>query len=169
MPSILIRKAHGEKDLADVRRLMREYGQHLANNPSGAASICLQDYEQELKHLPEGYVVILLAEVDGAPAGCVALREIAGLERACEMKRLWVSDTFRGLRLGRRLVEEALAWASRKEFQTMYLDTVPAAMPEANKLYADLGFRPVERYNQNPVAGLEFFSKPLRSASDNLK
>jgi GNAT superfamily N-acetyltransferase len=167
MRSIAIRKAHGDKDLADVRRLMSEYGQHLADNPSGAASICLEGYEQELARLPEGYAVILLAEVDGVPAGCVALREIARPERACEMKRLWVSTGFRGLRLGRRLVEEALAWAERQGFDAMYLDTVPDAMPDANKLYASLGFRPVERYNQNTVAGVEFFSRPIRSASDN--
>src|SRR5438445_7876028 len=103
MPSIAIRQAHGDKDLADVRRLMREYGQHLASNPSGAASICLEGYEQELARLPEGYAVILLAEVDGTPAGCVALRELARPERACEMKRLWVSADFRRLRLGRSL------------------------------------------------------------------
>ena len=167
MPHTAIREARRDKDLADVRRLMREYGQHLAGNPSGAASICLEGYEQELARLPEGYAVILLAEIDGMPAGCVALREIERPERACEMKRLWVSTGFRGLRLGRLLVEEALAWADRQGFDAMYLDTVPAAMPDANKLYASLGFRPVERYNKNTVAGVEFFSRPIRRASDN--
>jgi ribosomal protein S18 acetylase RimI-like enzyme len=150
-----------------VRHLMREYGDHLANNPSGAASICLQGYEQELARLPDGYAVILIAEVDGARAGCVALREIARPERACEMKRLWVSTSFRGLRLGRSLVKEALTWAERNGFETMYLDTVPSAMPEANKLYASFGFRAVERYNQNNVAGVEFFSRPVGPVSDN--
>jgi GNAT superfamily N-acetyltransferase len=167
MPGIAIREAHGANDLPDVRRLMREYGQHLASNPSGAASICLEGYEQELARLPQGYVIILLAEVDGILAGCVALREIARPERACEMKRLWVSTSFRGLRLGRLLVEAALAWAECQGFEAMYLDTVPAAMPDANKLYASLGFRPVERYNKNTVAGVEFFSRPIRPASDN--
>jgi GNAT superfamily N-acetyltransferase len=83
------------------------------------------------------------------------------------MKRLWVSPEFRGLRLGRRLVEEALAWAGREGFEAMYLDTVPAAMPDANKLYASLGFSPVERYNKNTAAGVEFFSRPIRPRSDN--
>jgi GNAT superfamily N-acetyltransferase len=167
VPTIAIREAHGDKDLDNVRRLMREYGDHLANNPSGTASICLQGYEEELARLPEGYVTILLAEVDGKPAGCVALRKIERPERACEMKRLWVSAGSRGLQLGRRLVEEALTWAERNGFEAMYLDTVPAAMPEANKLYASFGFRPVDRYNRNNVAGVEFFSRPIRPASDN--
>jgi GNAT superfamily N-acetyltransferase len=162
-PMIVIREAHGEEDIAAARRLMREYGDHLANNPSGAANICLTGYERELEQLPEGYATILLAEVDGAPAGCVALREIKRPERACEMKRLWVGSGFRRLRLGRLLVEEALNWAEREGFEAMYLDTVPAAMPEANRLYASFGFKPVERYNRNDVAGVEFFSRPIKS------
>jgi hypothetical protein len=44
----------------------------------------------------------------------------------------------------------------------MYLDTVPAAMPEAVQLYTSLGFAPVERYNQNPVDGLAFFARQLK-------
>jgi hypothetical protein len=140
---------------------MQEYSDHLADSPSGAASICLTGYEQELRNLPEGYASILLAEVDGIPAGCVALREILRDRRACEMKRLWVASGFRGLGLGLRLVEQAIDWATIQGFQSIYLDTVPAAMPEAGRLYASLGFVPVERYNQNPLPGVEFFHRPL--------
>jgi GNAT superfamily N-acetyltransferase len=161
MPQIAIREAREKEDIAAARQLMREYGDHLASNPSGAASICLTNYEQELERLPEGYATILLAKSDGNAAGCVALREISRDEQACEMKRLWVNSNFRGLGLGRKLIEEALAWAIRGGYQAMYLDTVPAAMPEAGRLYASLGFIPVERYNDNPVAGVEFFAKRL--------
>lgn len=161
MPAIVIRAAQGEQDIAAVRRLMLAYGKFLSNNPSGAPSICLTGYEEELASLPNGYATILLAEVDGSSAGCVGLREIDRSERACEMKRLWVDGSFRGLQLGRILVEHALAWATDQGFAAMYLDTVPAAMPEANRLYTSLGFVPVERYNTNPVADIQFLRKPL--------
>ena len=39
----------------------------------------------------------------------------------------------------------------------IYLDTVPAAMPEANRLYEAMGFEPVPRYNDNNVADIAFF------------
>ncbi len=166
MPQIAIHPATDTKDIASVRRLMLEYGHFLSNSPSGAASICLSGYEQELARLPVNYDALLLAEVDGQPAGCVALHEITvanptGPELACEMKRLWVGPSFRGLGLGRRLIEESLSWATRHDYPAIYLDTVPSAMPEANRLYASLGFHPVERYNRNPVAGVEFFRRPL--------
>ncbi|WP_263368170.1 GNAT family N-acetyltransferase [Edaphobacter bradus] len=164
MAEILIRAASGG-DVAAVRELMRAYGEHLAADPHGAAGICLEDYAKELEGLPNPYLVLLLATVDGTPAGCVALKAIPSTAvpeaRACEMKRLWVDTRFRGTGLGRRLAEEALAWARRAGFEAMYLDTVPAAMPEANRMYAAMGFERVERYNQNPVANLVFLRKSL--------
>lgn len=157
----MVREAVGSEDWNAVRLLMRDYGDYLASNPSGAASICLAGYQEELERLPEGYGVLLLALVDGKPAGCVGVRTLQREERACEMKRLWVKGEFRGLGLGRRLAEEAIEWAKRIGFAAMYLDTVPAAMPEANRLYEAMGFVPVERYNQNTVADLVFFRLDL--------
>jgi len=161
MAEILVREAVGAEDVALVRRLMRAYGEHLAVNPAGAVDICIEDYERELEGLPGPYVALLLASVDKAAAGCVALKTLHLEERACEMKRLWVDGGFRGFGLGRRLVEEAIGWAQRMGFEAMYLDTVPAAMPEANRLYEAMGFVQVERYNENPVADIVFFRRGL--------
>lgn len=157
MAEIVVREAVGAEDVRAVRRLLRAYGDYLAANPAGAANICIEGYAEELERLPEVYFVLLLAEVDGVAAGCVALRRVAKDESGCEMKRLWVDGGFRGLGLGRRLVEEAIGWAKRMGWKTMYLDTVPAAMPEANRLYAAMGFEGTERFNENPLLGVVFF------------
>jgi hypothetical protein len=157
MVEIVVREAVGADDIAAVRTLLRAYGDYLAANPAGAANICIQGYGEELERLPEPYFALLLAEVDGVAAGCVALRRVARDESGCEMKRLWVDGAFRGFGLGRRLVEQAILWAKGLGFKAMYLDTVPAAMPEANRLYAAMGFEPTERYNENPISGVAFF------------
>lgn len=156
-------EAIGAEALERARGLMREYGAHLAANPSGAANICLVGYEAELAELRGAYEVILVATVEGQAAGCVALKPIAtGTEEgACEMKRLWVGNGFRGLGLGRRLVEDAIRWAEQHGYGAMYLDTVPAAMPEANALYERIGFVRVGRYNDNSVADVVFFRRGL--------
>ena len=164
MADVSINLAVSPQDVADVRQLMAAYGKYLEANPHGAR-ICLQDYEQELAGLPAPYLVLLLARADGAPAGCAALKAVrrpamAG-ERACEMKRLWVGLEFRGLGLGRRLVEEAIAWAKQQQYDALYLDTVPAAFPEASRLYQALGFVEIERYNDNPVKNVAFFRLKL--------
>jgi hypothetical protein len=144
---------------------MQAYGEYLGDHPGGAANICLEGYARELESLPSGYILLLLALVDDVAAGCVALRQIDLEERVCEMKRLWVDSPFRGLRLGRLLVEAAIAWAQREGFEAMYLDTVPAAMPEANRLYQGMGFVPVERYNKNPLTDVVFFRRDLHKGT----
>jgi GNAT superfamily N-acetyltransferase len=161
MAEILIKEAVDSSDIAQVRGLMQAYGDYLAANPNGAANICLEGYAKELDGLPEPYLALLLATVDGIAAGCVALKAInpapTSEDRACEVKRLWVEIGFRGHGLGRRLMEEALAWARRMGFEAIYLDTVPGAMPEANRLYEVMGFKRVARYNSNPVVDVVFY------------
>jgi ribosomal protein S18 acetylase RimI-like enzyme len=162
VPTIAIHPALTPADVDHVRTLMRTYGAYLAANPAGAASICLEGLETELAGLPSGYEALLLATVDQNPAGCVAIKLVKKPnERACEMKRLWVAGPCRGLKLGRQLVEAAIAWSRTAGFHAMYLDTVPAAMPQANALYERLGFERVDRYNDNPVPDLAFFRLPL--------
>jgi len=175
IPQILIREAAGAEDIAIVRRLFAHYGEYLAANPAGAANICIENYERELDSLPGPYAppggVLLLAFVDGVAAGCCALRPLRQTvampgEIAIELKRLWVEPRARGLRLGHALLQAAIAHAEYLGCTAMYLDTVPAVMPEANRLYAALGFEQVDRYNKNPVAGVIFFRKSLRNEAE---
>jgi hypothetical protein len=41
------------------------------------------------------------------------------------------------------------------------LDTAPAAMAAANRLYRAMGFVEVERYHDNPVLGIVFYRLEL--------
>jgi GNAT superfamily N-acetyltransferase len=163
-----VREAVGSEDVETVRCLMRAYAAYLAANPSGAANICIENFERELAGLPGQYQapdgVLLLASVDGAPAGCCAVRIVRPErvpQRGCEMKRLWVGQDFRGFGLGKKLAEAAIQWATAAGYEAMYLDTVPAAMPEANRMYESLGFQRVDRYNNNLVDDVIFFRRSL--------
>jgi ribosomal protein S18 acetylase RimI-like enzyme len=167
-PTILIRAVRdfNVDDLESVRGLMREYAAYLGSNPAGAANICLVGYDDELAGLPRPYVapgVLLFALVNGEAAGCVGLKAVAE-PGALELKRLWVGSAFRGLGLGRKLMQAAINHARETRAKAVLLDTVPAAMPEANRLYAAMGFRPVERYNDNDVADVVFFRLDLIEA-----
>jgi ribosomal protein S18 acetylase RimI-like enzyme len=171
-----IRQAVDPGALNIARTLLREYADYL-NRSLGEEHICLASYEQELAGLPGPYSsprgVILLAFVGDKPAGCVALKPLKPDraldlgESPCEMKRLWVRPEFRGLSIGRALAVELIEYARHQGYTSMYLDTIPAAMQSANRIYQNLGFQPVKRYATNPILGVnpavavEFYRMPI--------
>jgi len=134
MADAQVRVAEGAADVEVARALMREYGDylaHLAEEPGRAASICISGYESELAGLPEPYVapgVLLLAWVEGEAAGCIALKAlrlkgaVAGEGgMALELKRLWVRRRFRGLALGRRLMQAAIDFGRRVRARCIWI------------------------------------------------
>lgn len=161
---ISIREASSSADVESIRILLREYAGHL-NASVGAEHICMDSYEDELAGLPGSYTppagALLLALDDSEPAGCGALKPLSptrvldSAEVACEMKRLWVRPQFRGRGVGRKLAMALLRCARKQGYTAMYLDTIPAAMQNANRIYTSLGFEQVERYGVNPLLGVE--------------
>jgi putative acetyltransferase len=100
-------------------------------------------FEDELAHLDRKYVAVLLARVDGTPAGCVALRRID--DTTCEMKRMFVDPAIQGAGVGRALANAILEEARRLGFTSMVLDT-SIRQVEAQSLYRKLGFEPTAPY-----------------------
>ena len=144
-----------DADAADadaLRELFREYFAWLG--PEGWFS----DVDAELAALPGGYDAILLVRDGDEIAGCVALRPLE--TGACEMKRLYVRPIARGSGIGRALVEASIVRARELGYRTMRLDTLPR-MDAARSLYLSLGFRQIERYNDNPIEGVLFFELQL--------
>jgi ribosomal protein S18 acetylase RimI-like enzyme len=95
-----------------------------------------------------------MAQVAGQPAGCVALRKLD--EASAELKRLYVRPQCRGHRLGRLLVEVAVARAREAGLKSVRLDTFPS-MIEAITLYRSFGFRQIEPYHSKALPGSIFF------------
>ena len=67
------------------------------------------------------------------------------------MKRLWVRPPQQGSGLGHKLAEAIVEAAQQRGYTAMYLDTMPQSMRAAYRLYSNMGFTAVDRYNQNPV------------------
>jgi putative acetyltransferase len=130
-----------------VRLLFREYGAGLG------VDLSFQDFDAELADPLGVYEIVLVAR-----GGCVALRRID--EATCEMKRLYVRPEARRSGLGRRLAEAIVAEGRSRGYRRMLLDTLPT-MTSARALYASLGFREIEPYRYNPVAGTTFLELVL--------
>ena len=131
----------GGDDLILLKTLLVEYAEAFDHR------LCFDAFEKELASLPEPYAdpdgALFLAKVDGASAGCVALKRLT--KRKAEMKRLFVRAGFRGHALGRRLTEAAADGARARGYRTLRVETVPATMGVAEALYRQLGFLPNEK------------------------
>src|SRR5260221_8117723 len=138
--------ARGTADIAEVRALFAEYAASLG------VDLCFQRFDEELAGLPGGYAPpegrLLLAWVDGRPAGCVALRR---LDRGiAEMKRLYVRPAFRGLRLGRALAGAVIAEARAAGYRRPRPDKL-APLREARSPYQAPRFPSLPPHYHKPL------------------
>jgi len=140
MGRFVVERGFSERDRPAIVALLREYEARVD------VSLCFQNFEAELAGLPGDYApprgqMLLARDAQGEGLlGMVALRPMRDGPELCEMKRLYVRPSARGLGLGRELALTAMAEARRLGYGRMCLDTLPS-MSEARALYRSLGFR----------------------------
>lgn len=106
---------------------------------------------------PGGAFVLATDQTDGATAACGGVLTIG--DRIGEIKRMWVAPAHRGVGLGRLLLADLEARSRSLGHHTVRLDT-NSVLTEAIAMYASAGYRPIERYNDNPFAQ-RWFEKRL--------
>jgi putative acetyltransferase len=156
-PRLAFTQVQSPAQIEQARELFLEYAQSLG------FSLCFQSFDQELAGLPGDYAPpegrLLLVKYRDQLAGCVALHKLeAGV---CEMKRLYLRPQFRGKGLGRVMAETLIAEARVTGCGKMRLDTVEPVMPNAVAMYRRLGFKEIEPYRANPIAGALYFELNL--------
>ncbi len=154
-PDIRLQTVVDGAPLDDIRRLFLEYQDDIG------IDLGFQGFADELSGLPGAYApplgALVLATVDGAAAGCCALRPLLDSDHgnACEMKRLFVRRAFRGFGLGRQLVEQTLLLAQQAGYDCVLLDTL-RDMEAARTLYHEIGFEEIPPYYHNPLPGAHY-------------
>lgn len=97
-------------------------------------------------------VHFITVTVDGRLAGCGAFVNVAG--EYAEIKRMFVSPEFRGLKLGRRLLDELERRALAAGLTVARLET-GIHQPEALALYEKAGYQrrgPFGEYREDPLS-----------------
>jgi GNAT superfamily N-acetyltransferase len=103
--------------------------------------------------------LFLVAEVDGAPAGCGAWR--VHRDGVVEVKRVYVEPAYRRRGLAQRLMAELERTAAAAGHRAVVLNS-GNRQPEALALYAALGYTPVAGYGVYARApGAVFLGKEL--------
>lgn len=146
----------GKPYIQQVKELIIEYTKWLGRNLS------FQNIDDELKDpakkytSPEGE---LLVAVEGEDVlGIIAYHKHS--DTRCEMKRLYVKPSCRGMKLGEKLIEELIAHARQAGYKEMVLDTI-VPLQSAIHLYKKLGFTECEPYYHNPMPDVLYFRKEL--------
>ena len=156
MSGVRISEVESPKETADIRAMFEEYAAELN------IDLSFQDFAGELAGLPGDYARprgrLLMATVDGEPAGCVGLRPLD--EKDCEMKRLFVRPAFRKLGVARLLVETLITEARSIGYSTMKLDTLPV-LTAAIRLYESQGFVRCAAYYETPLSETVFMERFL--------
>ena len=154
---IEIIEARTDGQLAQVKKLFLEYAESLG------FSLCFQSFDEELASLPGMYAPpegrLLIAYLDGEAVGCAALHKLE--DGICEMKRLYVRPSARGLGIGKKLSEQIVSEARLIGCRRMRLDTIATQMPAAVALYRAQGFREIEPYRENPIPGALYMELDL--------
>lgn len=145
-PPLTIERVDADRpdSLAAARELLVEYHAWLSariESPRlGAEIATLAD-----SYLAEGRHLLLAREAGDEPVGVIGI--MPSTERgACELKRLYVRPKARRTGVARRLVEEAMRCARWSGYERAIMTTLPAAMPEAGRLYESLGFIERDEY-----------------------
>ncbi|OAL47617.1 acyl-CoA N-acyltransferase [Pyrenochaeta sp. DS3sAY3a] len=108
---------------------------------------------------------------EAEPIGCIAIRYFSASTppspspspspsqppppRTCELKRLYLSPSSRGLGAGKQLLDAAIQKARSLGYAEMLLDTL-GSMVAARRLYEKAGFEEIESYYES-VEGAVFY------------
>ena len=153
---ILFKVADSNVYFEDAKNLFIEYANSLD------VDLCFQNFEDELKNIQEQYGkpkgALIIAYKNNIAIGCAGIRQFD--ENTAELKRMFVRDEYRSLKIGKRLLEQAIDIASNLAYKKIRLDTLPG-MTKAQALYRSFGFQDISAYRHNPVSGTVYMEKEL--------
>ena len=135
-------------DSADAIQLIAELQMHL--NPDLYPPESRHGFNVE-KLLREG-VVFFVTRYDEVPAGCGGIK-LFGTDYG-EVKRMYVRPRFRGLGLGKFMLDHLAAYARERQILTLRLET-GIYQTEAIRLYERYGFArrgPFGEYKDDPMS-----------------
>ena len=102
-------------------------------------------FRLDAAEVAEGRGALLVARVDGAPAGCGAVRRVDA--ETAEIKRMYVAPAFRGRGIGARLLAALEAEARRLRLGRLVLET-GTRQAEALGLYRGAGYAVIPAFGE---------------------
>lgn len=123
--------------------------------------LSFQGFAEEMAEIAQQYgrpggCLYLAYAAQPQPVGCFGIRMWGGT--TCELKRMFIRPSHRGLGIGKQLLIKSVTAAYELGYEKMRLDTLPS-MQAAIKLYQQLGFYEIPPYRYNPIKGTKYFER----------
>jgi putative acetyltransferase len=136
-----------------IRKTLEEFG---ANHPGTVYYDAATDALYELFSTTPGSVYFV-AEHGEQVVGGGGVFPSAGLPPdTCELVKMYLLPTVRGIGLGRRIIEECIRFARETNYRNIYIETMPE-LQQAMKTYEKFGFR----YLDGPLGNTGHFGCEL--------
>jgi putative acetyltransferase len=160
-PQFLIQSIQAEAHWSVFESLLRTYAQHDLDQPH------LSSIWQDLEDLPARYgapngAAVLLCLPDLSPVGCGALAATR-LQNACEIKRLYISPTYRG-QGGSKILIQALMEKARLDGYHQAVLSTWQTNTSGLALYKSMGFQSVPSFKSHPNSELIYLGRTLSSS-----
>ena len=131
-----IEKSDNEKISEIIREVLIEFG---GKRPGTAY------YDFDTDHMYEAFLgkrqAYFVAELNGNILGGSGIKELKGSDtEICELQKLYLLSSARGIGIGRTLTEKCIEFAGEQGYQKCYLETFPN-MLEAIHLYEKMDFK----------------------------
>ena len=112
----------------------------------------IENYDREVLTNPKKYILneggqILFALIDGKAVGTVAL--IKRDEGVFELSKMAVTEDYKGLRIGQKLMYACIDYAGQHGVKRLFLDSNRKLIP-ALKLYAKVEFKEIPTPKDTP-------------------
>ena len=162
---IVIRDAHAEEAPRVALVLRAAYTQYKSEMPPDAWQYYLADIMDVRARMKESQLIV--AEVEGNLAGTVTLythgrSQIEGNwpEGWGGVRLLGVDPKYRGMGLGRMLMDECMRRCRAEGMKTVGLHTAPM-MAVAKAMYERMGFQHVPEFDHHPRPGVTIMAYKL--------
>ena len=153
MPNLHIRPI-APAEIAQAKRLILSVARGIFQWPETPAETFrrfdengeLQDVDEALTHYAPPAGIFLVAVAEGQLIGTGAVRPLTPF--VCELKRLWLLETYQGQGIGFQLMQALFAFARGAGYTTMRLMT-ETRQTRAISFYQRLGFQPIAPYHDD--------------------
>jgi putative acetyltransferase len=156
MLKIEIKPASTPGEFLHAKALIQEYVTWLGFD------LAFQNLDAEMADLAKMYNPadggLFIAYLNHQPVGVAGLRKFHTTE--AEVKRMYVTDSAKGLGIGKQLLRKCIETAKTLGYKSIKLDTA-AFMKAAIKLYTDQGFVEIDAYRFNPHDHARYFELDL--------